>query len=682
MLVVGSSIEPVFFRVGAQGRQKTPISISILGKYGGLTDMAWSPDGSTLAVGTYTGIVLYDNKLNEINFIKPIGDTPIVGELMWSPDGTHLFSGNGVDSKNSPITEEAYIWDLTNNNKAHLISLEKGLQARPQAWSLSENTVLIALDNQSIVETLLLFNTITGTSQEIDISTLDLPAEVVWSWSEENLSLQSIYLNFKFEIFLDNPNTINQTTLALSDDSTVSTSPDNRHQAILDEEIEIINENGMHFTLRGYNANQFKRFTEINWSGNGNRIAVWGDQILPNLMVADVLSGDDLLEFTYDQRGTITSAELNYDGSRLAISTFRDELLVYDFVGDQWYQRWFNGFSTDLSFNPDGSQIAAVNGASQNIYFWDTFSGNEIETWQTPNDADNPPKNIMSIAWSPDGKYIATGSWRNNQSKTPNEGNSIDLFIWSTESKEVIQMVPLVVNRADFIAQLEWSADSRVVVYSTVSNQYFPSYVGAYNVQTRELLTQSMLNAFVFDIAMHPNNEILALAISDLDSFTQSISFLNIRTGEILNTSITLPQKSIIHSISWHPSGNYLAMVVESDELFETQIWEWQSNIDPQISIKFDLHGLPSRTPLEWNNEGTYLSSWYFGENNNILGVQIWQIELDDKQAVLSNLIETDYPDYFEKLSGFDALEWSTNGRYIATNLSQHTSSVWDIFPE
>ena len=42
-----------------------------MGKYSGLTDVAWSPDGSTLAVSTYTDIVLYDKSLNEVGHLTP-----------------------------------------------------------------------------------------------------------------------------------------------------------------------------------------------------------------------------------------------------------------------------------------------------------------------------------------------------------------------------------------------------------------------------------------------------------------------------------------------------------------------------------------------------------------------------------------------------------------------------------
>lgn len=674
-LLVSTSVN---FSVNAQDNPTTQ-PMAILGKYGGLNDMAWSPDSSTLAVSTYTGIVLYDNALNEVDFLEPTSALPIAGGLAWSPDGSKLFSANGIVLQTRALSNEVYIWTLASGEIAQTLTLDEQEQVNAQAWNQTGDKLVLMVLAQQRVQTLLIWDAETGDSQKIDIVDLNLMPEIRWRWSDDGQSVETVVNNEKLTLVLANPTEVERTPIDESSSRGLSLSPDNNNQAQKDDGTFVItNANGDSFTLAGDETGRFRGFTDVNWSANSERVAVWGRGPVPNIMVADVVTGEILLEFTYDEVGSILVAHLSPNGDAIALTTHRGELLVYNFETDTWHHRWFNGSSTSVSFSPDGTKLVTVNASTQNVYIWDAVTGEELAVWQTLNDPKAPINYIFTVAWSPDGNYVATGSVRGGQVDGVIESRPIDLFIWSAESGEVVQIVPALAYDADIIAELNWSEDSQTLAYSTISNQTGHSHIGVYNLQTEALYFQTSTQGTTWDIALHPNGEILALTWLELDNpTTQQVLFMDGQTGDLLDVSIPDIEANI-RSVDWHPSGEYLTILLDNDDVFQVQNWAWQADENPELGLQFDLEGESDRSSLEWNEQGTQIATWYFGEDN-AFGVQVWNVSIDDNSASLNSLFLSEYPSSFIYGASFDTLTWSADGSLLATSLSRNTSSIWEV---
>ncbi|MCU0463504.1 MAG: WD40 repeat domain-containing protein [Anaerolineae bacterium] len=258
-------------------------------------------------------------------------------------------------------------------------------------------------------------------------------------------------------------------------------------------------------------------------------------------------------------------------------------------------------FLEHMAFSPDGTQIAASGG--EDVRIWDISSGEVVQTFAFTSGA---------VSWSPDGRYIATGT-RNNGL----------LSVWDAETGANASGTEGFTGRHS-----TWSPDSRQIVTDVMMT---------YDVQSRVTLVQldSQWNVATA-VYWSPDGTMIATAggwtdvpylhiwSADgerLDTYwagtegawspdsTRFASAMQVREVATGLPVLILPEMREL--ITWHPSGAWLT----SSNAERGEIVLWDANTGAQVEVwTFEDCFISGFT---WSTDGQHFAvSCQMGEPN------------------------------------------------------------------
>lgn len=160
-------------------------------------------------------------------------------------------------------------------------------------------------------------------------------------------------------------------------------------------------------------------FSSVSFSPDGQLVAAGGSSGSGDapIWVWRVSNGAPVASLA-GFKDAVTSVAFSRDGQLLAGSGGVGTLAGYTALKvwrvSGWTARTFTenmGYITSIAFSPDGQQVAAATGGSFTIKLWNTLSGSEVRTFIL-----NPPKYpfnnsdiIHAITFSPNGQWLAAG---------------------------------------------------------------------------------------------------------------------------------------------------------------------------------------------------------------------------------------------------------------------------------
>jgi TolB protein len=179
-----------------------------------------------------------------------------------------------------------------------------------------------------------------------------------------------------------------------------------------------------------------------------------------DLWVAGVATGRNPIRLTNDE-GDERDAVWSPDGRRLAYASNQDgnwDIYVYDTITNTTERKTLDlSFQGAPSWSPDGIWLTYESYAGNNLDIFVLAVDGSVDPQRLPGSSDMPD---FSPAWSADGRHIAFTSWM--------DGASQDIYVFSLDTQETINLTRTPDRNEDFAAWFPDSQNSGLIAYSAV----------------------------------------------------------------------------------------------------------------------------------------------------------------------------------------------------------------------
>ncbi len=308
-------------------------------------------------------------------------------------------------------------------------------------------------------------------------------------------------------------------------------------------------------------------------------------------LVWDVASGMIVQKIRGHTRGKFTgvvNARFHPDGNQV-VTRGMDELLRFWPLGrDPECRTLFAGGGRDvrsLAFSPDGKLLAS-GGWDNKVLIHDQ---QDTQALPTPLFGD-----YSSLAFSPDGKHLAGGA-----------GHSAKAHVWEVATKKKLYTIS---RTGAMIQCVDYSPDGTILAVSG-SDQKISFHDAKTGTELRRIDTQT----FTFQFAFHPNKELLAV------TGHLKLLIFNWKTGvKVLEKTV---QKSLF-SIAYSPDGKHLIVSGPTDDVV---VYDAQSG---EIAYQLEGH-IGMITAAIFSPDGKRAITGALDQK-----VKIWDVET--RQEVLS----------------------------------------------
>ena len=337
------------------------------------------------------------------------------------------------------------------------------------------------------------------------------------------------------------------------------------------------------------------------------------------------------------------------------------------------------------SFEP-GTAIAisrngrywAVAGADGNVQVWKWGEWGEWEqeanqtlhlAWQAHN------TNIYALAWSHDGRTVATGGWDNTVKLWEvehgtllwtgwHDGQVNDIAfspdrhllasggtdglvrLWDTENGTQMQQL---VGQGDTIYALDWSPDGKLLAggYADGSIRVWEAEMPEPDIHAKQLLGHT---SWMQGLAFSPDST--QLASSSLDG---TVKLWNMESGSCLQTFIGHTDR--VTRVAWSPDGRTVAS------------GGWDSTI-----FLWDVMQKKARAILKAGDNIMITSVAFTPDSRTLLSsskaVRMWDVE----NGQCLRTIDTYWVVFLD-------IDWSQDGRFLAASNSHGEIMIWKVSP-
>ncbi len=307
------------------------------------------------------------------------------------------------------------------------------------------------------------------------------------------------------------------------------------------------------------------------------------------------------------------------------------------------YKRHSDNVNT-LAWSPDGKYIASGSG-DETVQVWNSSDGKQVYTHPGPARAwwDWGKRAIQALAWSPDNQYIASAGtdgtvqvWKATDRKQiylykgHSSGERINALAWSPDGKRIAS----------------GSADDTVQVWDALDGKNVYTYHGH----------SEDINA----LAWSPDGKRIASGSAD-----DTVQVWDAQTGSHEQTYTR--HHDDVTSVKWSPNGEYIASGSKDGTV---QVWDaatlkltysYEGHVSYQSIFGWQIKNASPVQAVAWSPDSKQIASASTDHT-----VQVWNA-LDGKNVYT-------YRGHSEDVN---TVSWSPDGEYLASGSADDTVQVW-----
>ncbi len=494
-----------------QALQSSHLRLTLRDHHNFVTTTGFSPDGKTLASGSWDQTAKIWNAVTGKEIASLKGHEREVIDLDFSPDGLLLATGSG--------DETAKIWDIKNRKVLHTL---KGHSGNVRAVAFQNKGKQLATGGEDTL--VKLWDVLSG--KEIRTFKGHTGAVVSLSFSADGNRLATASTDQSVKIWEVQTGKEIQTLKGHSGEvSGVRFSPDGQFIATASADQsatiwELESGKAIH-TLKGHT----KGVRGLAFSPNGAFLATAGWD--KTAKIWDAASGEPLATLRGHSAG-LTDIAFSPDGKRLATASWDKTLKVWAAASGEALPvlQGHTKKVTDLVFSPNGKEMATASG-DQTAKIWDAKTG------ETRISLKGHQAEVTGIAFNPKGVRIATSS----ADKTAR--------IWDTKTGKTIYTLK---GHASEVSGITFSPDGKQIATSG-----WDKTVKLWDAASgKSLQTLSGHDEEVLGLAFSPDGQYIATASGD-----KTAKIWEVKTGKVQHT--LKGHTSGVKALAFSPNGEQLA---------------------------------------------------------------------------------------------------------------------------
>lgn len=335
----------------------------------------------------------------------------------------------------------------------------------------------------------------------------------------------------------------------------------------------------------------------------------------------------------------------------LSVSFEAQQAVAEDEKAEVFVQLGHSEGINSVSFSPDGRYLAS--GSSDNtIKLWDVSNGQELQTFEGHSQP------VNSISYSPDGRYLASGS-RDGTVKLWDVSNGHELQTLGKQSENVGSLIYSfdggykVTGYSEYINSISFSPDGRYLASGSNNKT-----IKLWDVSSgRKVRTFEGHAGPVNATSFSPDGHYLASGSKDGTVKLWEVSGGNVRTLKGHSNSV--------YSVAFSPDGRYLSSGGSSDSRRRKntiKLWDISSGREALIINEY----ISSVSSVVFSPDGGYLASGGVDKT-----IKLWDVSSGSEVRTLKG-----------HLGGVQTITFSPDGRYLASGSSNRNESsvrLWDV---